>query len=386
VSEVSEQLKKFWTYLNMKKIYYILILSCFLLFSSQSKKHKPQSNRNIPVQDIKWKSQKDFEINDIVKDIQYILLENKKECVFSEITKLIIENNRIYILDFSGKSLLVFDINGKFLHKVGSIGGGPGEYARYINFDVHDNMVYVYDFSNHRILIYDEMGKYKENIKSSFNFFDLYILKQKKYLLSLSGENGENNKVALTTDLKKMETAYFSFSKDFKGNKLNVRAFHPFQGKIAYMHPVSDTLFIFDEQGNAENSYFFDFGDKKVPQQLKNDYSEMLKQEHDNNYIYILDVPIIIKQYIFAELVIGSQQYFSVFDIQKNELTYELRTPENFNIKNINFPLCAMDDAVLVSYIDFSMYEVTKDKDLLDDGTKEHLLNDGVALCLYKLK
>ncbi|MDR1373011.1 MAG: hypothetical protein LBJ17_07870 [Dysgonamonadaceae bacterium] len=61
-------------------------------------------------------------------------------------------------------------------------------------------------------------------------------------------------------------------------------------------------------------------------------------------------------------------------------------TPENFNIKNINFPLYAMDDSMLVSYIDNYMYEKMKDKDLLDPGAREHLSNDGGVLCLYKIK
>jgi hypothetical protein len=345
---------------------------------------------NVPVLDIKWKSQKDFEIKDLVEDIQYIPLENKAECLFSEINKLIIENDRIYVLDMYGtKSLFVFDITGKFLHKVGGVGGGPGEYTRYINFDVHENMVYVYDIAKSRVLIYDENGKYKEAIESSFGFFDFYILGQKKYLLSLNNDdnNNQKNKIVITNDFKKKEIAHFSFSKDFKDNKSNVRAFQPFHNnKIVYMHPISDTLFILNDQGNVENGYFFDFGDRKLPEILKNDYSEAMKQEYGNNYIYIHDTPIIIKQYIFAELFIDRRLYLAVFDIQKNELTYELMTPENFNIKNINFPLYAMNDSILVSYIDYSMYEVVKDKDMVDSNTATHLSNDGVVLCLYKIK
>jgi hypothetical protein len=45
-----------------------------------------------------------------------------------------------------------------------------------------------------------------------------------------------------------------------------------------------------------------------------------------------------------------------------------------------------MNDSILVSFIDYSMYEVVKDKTLLDSKVVEHLSNDGVALCLYKLK
>jgi hypothetical protein len=372
----------------MKKIHYILVLSCFLLFSCHNKRRPVQSIDNVPVQDIKWKSQKDFEIKDLIKDIQYIQIENKTECLFSEINKLIIENDRIYILDMYGtKSLLVFDITGKFLHKIGSVGVGPGEYTHYINFDVHDNIVYVNDISKNKILIFDESGKYIKSVNSSFSFSDFYILEQKKYLLSLYKEDNNNNdKIIVTNDFKKSETAYFSFSKDSKDNKGNPRSFQPFQKKIAYMYPVSDTLYILNEQGNVECGYFFDFGTKKLPERLKDDYTEATRQRRDNDYIYIYNTPVIINQYIFAELFIGNQKCLAVFDLEKNESTYELITPENCNFKNINFPVCAMDGSILVSYIDNYFYEIMKDKDLLDAKTTEHLSNDGVALCLYKLK
>jgi hypothetical protein len=82
----------------------------------------------------------------------------------------------------------------------------------------------------------------------------------------------------------------------------------------------------------------------------------------------------------------GNQRYIAAFDIQKNESTYELVSIEDFNIKNISFPLYAMDDSTLVSYIDNYIYEIMKDKDLLDSAATEHLSNDGVVLCLYKIK
>jgi hypothetical protein len=140
------------------------------------------------------------------------------------------------------------------------------------------------------------------------------------------------------------------------------------------MLPVSDTLHIINEQGNVEKGYFFDFGTQKLPERLKNDYTEAIKHEQgDNNYIHIYNTPVILNQYIFTDLFIGNQKYIAVFDIQKNESAYELITPENCNIKNINFPFYAMDDSIVVSYIDKFMYEIMKDKDLLDAATTEHL-------------
>jgi hypothetical protein len=39
---------------------------------------------------------------------------------------------------------MVFDRNGKFIRKIGSIGRGPGEYVHYFNFTVDENSESVY--------------------------------------------------------------------------------------------------------------------------------------------------------------------------------------------------------------------------------------------------
>jgi hypothetical protein len=373
----------------MKSIYYILLSSCLLFSCQKGKEHIQSGDEDIAIQHIKWKSQKDFDIKNLVESIQYIPLEDNAESIFASIDKLVIENNRIYILDISGtKSLFVFDMEGKFLHKIGTQGEGPGEYTNYINFDVFDNEVYVYDNAKRQMLIYDENGNYKRYEKSSFSFFDFQLLFPKKYLLSLDihEKNNDNKRILITDDLKKKKITHFTHSKDFKNDKLNVRVFHSFQGKTAYMLPVSDTLFILNEQGNVENGYFFDFGDQKLPDELKSSYGETVKQRQYHDYIYIYNAPIKIKQYIFTDLFIGNQKYIAAFDIENNKSSYELITPENYTIENINFPLYAMNDSILVSYIDYSLYDLMKDKISFPPQIVEHLSKEGVALCLYKIK
>ena len=57
----------------------------------------------------------------------------------------------IYILDSSkAKSLFVFDLEGRFIRKIGSLGNGPGEYLGLNDFtlDTDNGIIYIGDIKN----------------------------------------------------------------------------------------------------------------------------------------------------------------------------------------------------------------------------------------------
>ncbi|MDR1582941.1 MAG: 6-bladed beta-propeller [Prevotellaceae bacterium] len=347
--------RSFNTYANLLLV--VILLSTFNACQNKEGASASEGN-NIPTRTIKWKSEKDFQIKDIVKETQYIPLEDTENSLFSAIDKLIIKGDRIYLLDITGpKSLLVFDITGKFLHRVGRQGNGPGEYAHFINFDVLDNgIVSLYDQSKRRMMIYDADGNYIQSIKSSYSFNDFCRLSDNYYLLALDVYEKNNNKrkISLTKDLKHVEKSYFYFSDDYKNDRQNTRVFQPYKDDIAYMLPVaSDTLFIFDRQGTIQQTYFFDFGNQKLPEKLKNSYEEIInKRRQGVYYTYVFNTPILIRDYIFAIIFMENQKYIAVFDRVNNTSTYEALTPENFSTEHVNFPLYAINDSIIISYID----------------------------------
>ena len=362
----------------------LLLITCFL-FSCNGNKERG----GIKVKTIKWSDQKSFEIRDIIKDITYIKLEDNAESALSGIDKLIIKNERIYLLDVmtsrSQKSLLVFDMNGKFLHKVGRQGRGPGEYPMYINFNVNDKgEVLIYDISNQNIMIYDANGKYIKSIESSFGIHDFTILDD-KYMLALNipGDQSEQDKVVLTSDFVEQERAYFKYDKEFLGNRSSLRNFQPYGDKIAYMYPVSDTLYLFNKKGVPEYAYFFDFGNQKLPEELKNDAFKVVSEE--KIYTYINEIPVCIKDYIFAVMTMNDKRCIAVYDIANNRSTYEVISPENFSVDNVNLPLYAISDSHIVSYLDGNVFYLVKDFSI-NPELDAHLSNGGIVLCLYEIK
>ncbi len=103
--------------------------------------------------DLKKSKTKDITVNfnSVIK------LETSDSSLIGEVTKVIINNNRIYILDRKiSKSLFAFNSNGKFIKKT-KIGRGPGECSAPWDFwvDSVSKKVILWDQSTFKILEYD---------------------------------------------------------------------------------------------------------------------------------------------------------------------------------------------------------------------------------------
>jgi len=100
------------------------------------------------------------------KNPKTIILETKKESVIVNIDELQVFDGYIYIFDSSkAKSLFVFDLEGSFIRKIGSIGRGPGEYIgiKDITLDMENRIIFLCD-SRNRIHKYQFDGTYLHTI------------------------------------------------------------------------------------------------------------------------------------------------------------------------------------------------------------------------------
>ena len=108
----------------------------------------------------------------LYKGIKTILLETNESCLIGIISKMRVFDQHIFILDrHIAKSLFVFDKEGHFIRKIGSIGGGPGEFTDISDFTINqDNKtIYTFDRNMQRINIYDIFsGKYMRSINLKF--------------------------------------------------------------------------------------------------------------------------------------------------------------------------------------------------------------------------
>lgn len=67
-------------------------------------------------------------VSDMMKDYSFIPLETTDDNLILDVTVVKISGGKIFVLDsFSpSKSLYVFQLDGKYIGKIGAVGNGPG--------------------------------------------------------------------------------------------------------------------------------------------------------------------------------------------------------------------------------------------------------------------
>ena len=108
----------------------------------------------------------------LYKGIKTIFLETSESCLIGFISKMRVFDEHIFILDSRiAKSLFVFNREGRFVRKIGAIGGGPGEFTGIADFTINpDNKtVYTLDDNRQHINIYDiSTGRYLRSINLEY--------------------------------------------------------------------------------------------------------------------------------------------------------------------------------------------------------------------------
>jgi hypothetical protein len=109
----------------MTKTPLILVTCCVFLFACKEKKldiqHKIISN---------YKEVKDSSDSVYFKSSTVVRLETTDKCLIKQISKIMFDENRLFIFDKSLHSVFIFDKDGKFLHTIKKVGQGPGEYTK----------------------------------------------------------------------------------------------------------------------------------------------------------------------------------------------------------------------------------------------------------------
>ena len=91
--------------------------------------------------------------------LKMVVLETSEEYLIGEIHKIIYEDDMLIIADIMSASVLFFNTDGKFLHKICKIGRGPGEYTELTDICVKDGKVWLLDNISCQVICYDYTGK-----------------------------------------------------------------------------------------------------------------------------------------------------------------------------------------------------------------------------------
>lgn len=139
------------------KIYLIICLLCGEL-SSCDNHPKNQLSEDIEIQ---LEDEENRRFSDDYYDFEIIPLETKKECMIGDATKVRVTDVGIYVYDYGNKTIYLFNHDGSFKCKIGSIGHATSEYVNIYDLSTSINGDTIVLMTNQANLkLYDSNGKY----------------------------------------------------------------------------------------------------------------------------------------------------------------------------------------------------------------------------------
>lgn len=156
----------------MKYAYNVFVMASALLFAVSCKKDVPPhggTTRHCILTLEEDNSKKLFE--DTFCDVEFIPLENKRECMIGNCMKVVVEGNRIYLWDMNGTdALLSFNMDGSFHGKIGEKGHSKHEYTYVKNFSVNRSGDTIALLDYNVLKYYDADGKFVGSEETDYSW------------------------------------------------------------------------------------------------------------------------------------------------------------------------------------------------------------------------
>jgi len=116
---------------------------------------------------------KDF--GDLFSLKRVVKLEADADALLGYVHKILYYKDTIIVLDTTQKRVQVFDDQGSFLHTIGRLGEGPGEYREPASIYVVDDRVAVVDRQGTRVLMYTLGGRLLQTIIPDQSDFPIFL-------------------------------------------------------------------------------------------------------------------------------------------------------------------------------------------------------------------
>ena len=235
-----------------EKRVYIYLIFLFFCTCQQSKQDRFKGGIII---NLDTAQEIEIRTSNLFKSVRPIILETKSESLIANVSEILVFDEKMFIFDNRGKSLLVFDMDGKFIRRIGGIGKGPGEYTLISDFTIDPEKREIYVLVNAgRIHKYNVDGAYVNSIQISrednvpnfkyIQYFDGKIYSAANQLIR------DNYHILYQIDPKtgKILKGYFSLEDNLGWNLIVGQAvfFNRLHGIPKFIYPCMNTIISLD--------------------------------------------------------------------------------------------------------------------------------------------
>lgn len=236
------------------------------------------------------------------KNVDYIKLESISEALFGNVDQLICVKDFFIIVDRrNAKGVFIFNTDGKFLLKIQNHGKGPGEFTKItdVSFNKFSNQIEIYDSTKQSIIVYDLNGKFISELKNPINCQRFIpITKNERFYYSKFIPNkhelqaNESYRLVKANDKGSVIEYYFPFKNENLFETHIINAFNNFlpvenSNKVLFIETYDNNIYELEE-GSVSIKYVIDFLNHNVPEDLlKSNIKNKLEYVNEKNFAYI---------------------------------------------------------------------------------------------------
>ncbi|MDR1372187.1 MAG: 6-bladed beta-propeller [Dysgonamonadaceae bacterium] len=272
----------------MKTIYFCVTYLCLFLISCNKQPNLYSSDYDVDIIRSQNKEFEPLQELSIFENIKIIPLETTNDNLIGNIKEIKIKDSLIFISD-ANENLFVFNTEGQFLNKIGSIGDGPEEYSALGTFfiDEVNNQIIIMNQIKFTFITYGFDGQYKFKTtipKDAINMPNTAFIIENNYLLANYFLTPKNN---IAYKLLSLKNAGILQEKNYNSITVSDHLFafsrHPVTSTekgADFIMPLCDTIF---------NCYNKEFKPKYKIEHFQSMAPSDKYQANINKTIYSLD-------------------------------------------------------------------------------------------------
>lgn len=312
----------------MKKLIFISLI--FVVFACRDKQSKMSIqdpdylmlNDSVDVYGLHYSDESFLCLFD---SISLIRLETNKNCFLGTIKDIIIEDDKLIVIDVSkSKQIVVFDTLGNYSHHIGNVGKGPGEFLSLTSVCSFNKEVIVYDNYGQKALLYDTSGGLIR--QSNLKTIPMAIsgLNDSTYAVFYSNIKHNETIISICDSNFSERYSFFPFQNDrelLHGVQLMVKNDN---GSFLFFEPYSNNIYEIDTESNIARLHHkilinpdmeYDKILEKSKEWTRKEYLDKLNRSNVGNIIRYYELPDNCK---FIQIVKNGAAFFSKLDTKNS--------------------------------------------------------------------
>lgn len=237
---------------------------------------------------VDYKDSKQIQLSEYFTLVKVCPLETTPENLMGHIKKIEIYNTDFYILDEANNCVFHHDSSGRFINQLNKIGRGPQEYMRITDLKVNDNGIFILDYSQQSIIQYDHNLQFIRKTHLDF-FASEFLLQQENIFFYSERANNKQDYCFYSTDYQGNTVSSYVQRRGLKHECYNFQSSNVFCFNSDSLFSPRNSNYIYS-QNHPDCTYKLDFKDKTFPEEKLN------IEEYD---LYSPQFPFIVREHLY---------------------------------------------------------------------------------------